>query len=317
MRVNPLTAGVNGLTRCTCDTRTRSGSFMSMALAFPPEVHGARPRLAVGESRAVARRRRRRARRHGLRAHAPFTLALLRNAHALGDAPLAKIVNTHCHSDHMGGNAAIARAYGCPIAIPEGEAPLIEAWDEQALLLDYADQSAERFSVAEICAAATTYRWGDLDWHALAVPGHDMGALCFFNAEHGLLISGDALWANGFGFVMPPQIDPAALPATRATLEMLARLPIRIVIPGHGDPFDDVDAALARAFRRLRSFEADPDRLRLARAEGRAHVQAARHAARLAARRHARLRRARRRCIATSTRASCDMPPAGARHARW
>ena len=44
-------------------------------------------------------------------------------------------------------------------------------------------------------------------------------------------------------------------------IESLARLPIRIVIPGHGDPFDDVDAALSRAFRRLETFESDPTRL--------------------------------------------------------
>ena len=192
---------------------------------------------------------------------AEFTLALLRSRNALGDRPLAKIVNTHCHSDHMGGNAAIARAYDCPIAIPEGEVAAIKAWDERALLLDYADQSAERFDVGGALQAGTTHRWGDLDWEALAAPGHDMGALCFFNAEHGILISGDALWANGFGFVMPRELDPQALPATRTTLEMLARLPIRTVVPGHGDPFTDVEAALDRAFHRLETYEADPARL--------------------------------------------------------
>ncbi len=193
----------------------------------------------------------------------------------------------------MGGNAAIARAYGCPIAVPEGEAPLIEAWDEQSLLLDYADQSAERFSVGETLRAGETYRWGNLEWDAIAAPGHDMGALCFFNAEHGLLISGDALWANGFGFVMPPQIDPQALPATRATLETLSRLPIRIVIPGHGDPFDDVDAALVASVPPPRIVRVGPRPPRPSRAQGRADVQAARLPA-PAARRHGRLRRSRR-----------------------
>ena len=193
--------------------------------------------------------------------HAPFTLQLLRSENALGSRSLARIVNTHCHSDHMGGNATIARAYGCPIAIPEGEVPLIEAWDQQALLLDYADQSADRFTVDEALRGGVSYRWGDLDWQAIASPGHDMGALCFFNAEHGILISGDALWRNGFGFVMPREFDPLALPATRATLEALGRLPIRVVIPGHGEPFDDIDDAFTRAFARLESYETDPQRM--------------------------------------------------------
>ena len=195
--------------------------------------------------------------------HAPLTLALLASERGLGSEPLAKLVNTHCHSDHMGGNAAIADKYRCPIAIPDGERALVDSWDGEQMLLDYADQSADRFRADEILHPGMTYRWGDLEWQAIAAPGHDMGALVFYNPAHGILISGDALWENGFGFVMPPEIDTAALPATRATLETLAGLDIRIVIPGHGEPFTDVDAALDRAMQRVAAFEADP--LRMAR----------------------------------------------------
>jgi glyoxylase-like metal-dependent hydrolase (beta-lactamase superfamily II) len=195
--------------------------------------------------------------------HAPLTLALVASRMGLDGAPLAKLVNTHCHSDHMGGNAALRRAYGCAIAVPAGEAPLIAAWDERTLLLDYADQRAERFDVDEVLQPGSAHVWGNLEWHALAAPGHDMAALVFFNAEHRILISGDALWQNGYGFVMPPELDASALPATGATLEMIAGLGVRCVIPGHGEPFTDVDAALERAFARTAAFEADS--LRLAR----------------------------------------------------
>ncbi|HLW12529.1 MAG TPA: MBL fold metallo-hydrolase [Casimicrobiaceae bacterium] len=195
--------------------------------------------------------------------HAPLTLALVASRMGLDGAPLAKLVNTHCHSDHMGGNAALRRAYGCAIAVPAGEAPSIAAWDERTLLLDYADQRAERFDVDEVLQPGSTHVWGNLEWRALAAPGHDMAALVFFNAEHRILISGDALWQNGYGFVMPPEIDTSALPATRATLEMIAGLGVRCVIPGHGELFTDVDAALERAFTRTAAFEADS--LRLAR----------------------------------------------------
>ena len=195
--------------------------------------------------------------------HAPLTLALLASPRGLGAEPLAQVVNTHCHSDHMGGNAAVARAYGCGIAVPEGEVAAIEAWDGKALLLDYADQDAERFTPAAALRAGERHVWGDLEWEAIAAPGHDMGALCFYNAEHRILISGDALWEHGFGFVMPPAIEPAALPATRVTLERLAELDVRVVIPGHGEPFADFGAALERALSRVEAFEADP--LRLAR----------------------------------------------------
>lgn len=199
----------------------------------------------------------------GYSRHAPLTLALLATQQGLGAAPLARLVNTHCHSDHMGGNAAIKARYACPILLPAGEAPVIDAWDERALLLDYTDQYAPPFAYDETIHPGETRVWGDLEWCALAAPGHAMGALVFYNPEHRILVAGDALWANGYGLVMPREIDPRALPATRATLEALARLDVRIVIPGHGEPFADVGAALERAFSRTAAFEADS--LRVAR----------------------------------------------------
>ena len=191
----------------------------------------------------------------------PRTLELLEAPGALGGEPLASVVNTHCHSDHMGGNAALARRYGCPVAVPEGEAPLIERWDQTALFLDYADQAADRFLPDRVLRAGTAEVWGDLEWNLIGAPGHDMGALVFHNPEHRILISGDALWTNGFGFVMPAELAPGALAAARTTLETIARLDVRVVIPGHGEPFTDFGPALERAMRRLEAFEADPRRL--------------------------------------------------------
>jgi len=199
----------------------------------------------------------------GYTTHAPLTLALLASERGLGGAPLALVANTHCHSDHVGGNAAIVRRYGCPIAVPEAEAPFVRRWDGKALLHDYCDHRVDRFGVDREIAAGSRHVWGDLEWQALAASGHDMSALVFYNAEHGILISGDALWENGFGFVMPPEVDPEALPATRATIEMLAGLDVNVVIPGHGEPFTAAGAAIERARLRLDSFARDS--LRIAR----------------------------------------------------
>jgi glyoxylase-like metal-dependent hydrolase (beta-lactamase superfamily II) len=195
----------------------------------------------------------------GYVSHAHDTLALLRQPQHLGSEALHLIVNTHCHSDHMGGNALLARTYGCPVAVPQGEAPLIRAWDTRALWLDYADQRGERFAVGLELTDGSEYEWGELSWRAIAAPGHDMGALVFYCAEAGLLISGDALWENGFGIVLPDQ--PETLAATRKTLEELARLDVATVIPGHGQPFADVASALERSFKRVEAFEADPVRM--------------------------------------------------------
>jgi glyoxylase-like metal-dependent hydrolase (beta-lactamase superfamily II) len=197
----------------------------------------------------------------GYVSHAPLTLALLRSQRGVGDAPLALLVNTHGHSDHVGGNAAVRAAYGCPIAFPAPEAHLIDAWDEKTLLFGYADQEAERFAVDVRIATGSSHVWGDLEWKMLAAPGHDMSAFVFYNPEHRILISGDALWQNGFGFVMPRAIEPEALPATRDTLDMIAALDVRTVIPGHGEVFTDVGGALDRAYARLEALESDDARV--------------------------------------------------------
>lgn len=189
------------------------------------------------------------------------TLALLRAPDVLGERPLHRIVNTHGHSDHIGGNAALKRLYGCRISVPVDEAPLFAAWDTRALWLDYADQEAERFEFDDVIAPGDALDLGGLAWQALATPGHDMGALALYCAEERLLISGDALWENGFGVVMPRPEEENRLAATRATLEAIARLDVRAVIPGHGRPFTEVGAALDRAFRRVEAFEADPARM--------------------------------------------------------
>lgn len=192
--------------------------------------------------------------------HAEQTVALLR--HALAGCQLERLFNTHSHSDHIGGNAAVQAAFGCSIGVPAGLQASIAEWDEDALLLSPLGQQAAPFRHDALIEAGSESEFAGLNWQALAVPGHDMEALAFYNPEKRLLISGDALWENGFGVVFPELLGTAdGLAATRATLEMLGRLPIDIVIPGHGAPFADVDRALATAFRRLDGFVADTERL--------------------------------------------------------
>ena len=52
--------------------------------------------------------------------HADQTVALVRQA--LGSKPLDRLVNTHLHSDHCGGNHALREAFNCSIAVPAGDA---------------------------------------------------------------------------------------------------------------------------------------------------------------------------------------------------
>lgn len=192
--------------------------------------------------------------------HAGQTLALLERA--LEGRKLVRLINTHSHSDHIGGNAAVRRAHGCRILVPEGMAPAVADWDEDALLLSSAHQQAEPFEFDATIAPGDELEMGGIRWQALHVPGHDMHALAYYAPRERILISGDALWQDGFG-VMFAELhgDPSGLPAQRRTLEVLRELDVGVVIPGHGAPFADYEAAVARALQRLAAFEQSPERM--------------------------------------------------------
>ena len=194
----------------------------------------------------------------GYLTHAAQTLALVR--HALGGRPLDRLLNTHLHSDHCGGNALLQSAYGCHTAIPALDAPKVAAWDEDVLSFRATGQQCARFGFDATLAPGDVLELGDLRWTALAAPGHDPHALLFFCEQEGVLISGDALWENGFGVIFPELAGEPGFDDVGATLDLIATLDARVVIPGHGAVFGQVPQALARARSRLDYLSADPVR---------------------------------------------------------
>ena len=194
--------------------------------------------------------------------HAAQTVELVR--HAAGGRHLARIVNTHLHSDHCGGNAALQAAYGgaerCAIIVPAGEMQAVNNWDEDALSFRSSGQQASSFSAAAELSAGDVLELGGMPWQAHAAAGHDPRALMLFQPDERLLISGDALWELGFGVIFPEMVGEPGFALTRATLRTIEALAPALVIPGHGAPFTDAAAALARAHARLDAFEAAPER---------------------------------------------------------
>jgi glyoxylase-like metal-dependent hydrolase (beta-lactamase superfamily II) len=190
--------------------------------------------------------------------HAAQTLALVR--HALGERPLDRLVNTHLHSDHCGGNALLQAHYGCHTAIPAAQAAAVRAWDQAALSFQATGQRCERFSVDATLVPGDQLTLGGLCWQALGAPGHDPHSLVFYCAQEGILMSADALWENGMGVIFPELDGESGFAEARATLALIAGLDVRLVIPGHGAPFHDAAGALARARSRLDYLAADPVR---------------------------------------------------------
>lgn len=192
--------------------------------------------------------------------HAAQTVALVHQALDGREGGLARLVNTHLHSDHCGGNAALQRAFGMPVAIPPGMADAVRAWDDAELSYAATGQRMERFAPQATIAPGEVLEAGGRAWEVLAAPGHDPHSVILFDRAHGVLVSADALWEHGFGVVFPEIDGEPGFDDVAEVLETIAALPVRVVVPGHGRPFDDVAGALARARSRIDGFRADPAR---------------------------------------------------------
>lgn len=190
--------------------------------------------------------------------HAPQTVALVREA--LAGRPLARIVNTHLHSDHCGGNAALQQALAAPVSVPPGQASAVRDWDEDALSYQATGQRMARFALQAEIAPGDRFVAGAREWEVLAAPGHDPHSVMLFDRAHGVLVSADALWEHGFGVVFPELEGEPGFDDVAEVLETIAALPVRLVVPGHGAPFADVATALERARARIAGFKADPAR---------------------------------------------------------
>jgi glyoxylase-like metal-dependent hydrolase (beta-lactamase superfamily II) len=194
----------------------------------------------------------------GYLSHAPQTLELVR--HALHGRHLDQVINTHLHSDHCGGNAILQAHYGSRTSIPVAEAEKVRHWDVEALSFKATGQRCERFTFDATIAPGDVLQLADMEWQALGAPGHDPHSLIFYCPQERVLVSADALWENGFGVIFPELDGLSGFAEERATLDLIAGLDVRLVIPGHGAPFNDVAGALARARSRLDYLAADPVR---------------------------------------------------------
>ena len=137
------------------------------------------------------------------------------------------ILITHCHFDHIGAVAPLARFTGAPVYCPEIERPLltdIMSWVPPGFGPFESHQPEHTLTGGE------HLRLADLDIDVIFTPGHSPGHLTF--ALPGALLSGDVLFQGSVGRVDLPGGDWATL--ERSIESLIATYPPEtIVYPGH------------------------------------------------------------------------------------
>jgi len=108
-----------------------------------------------------------------------------------------KLLNTHCHLDHIYGNKFIADEYNLELGIHEKE----------LYILEHASMSARMFGakIPEKCEPGYYIKENEflaLDntlFEVLFTPGHSPGSICFSNVEEQYAIVGDVLFSGSIG----------------------------------------------------------------------------------------------------------------------
>ncbi|MYT11183.1 Glyoxylase, beta-lactamase superfamily II [Streptomyces sp. SceaMP-e96] len=190
----------------------------------------------------------------GFVGHAEDTAAWAR-AHA---GEIGLVVNTHWHSDHVGGNALL-QARGAAIAAGAPEAEAISRRDPGCCAAEYLDQPVAPYTVDMSLDDGQVLRLGDTDWEVVRTPGHTPGHLALWQPDERLLVAGDALSDYDVGWVNLALDGLDAATTALASLKRMVDLAPRVILPSHGPIPADPTAAFDSALRRAQRLVDDPD----------------------------------------------------------
>ena len=139
---------------------------------------------------------------------------------------LTVIANSHGHIDHIFDDAPLMHGTDAPLAIHSDDAYRLDGRNNYGFAL-------EAMTATRDLREGEQVRIGDLVFDVLHLPGHTEGSICLYEERHGLLLSGDVLFAGSYGRTDLPggNDDQMVASLTRLALEVP---PSVRVLPGHG-----------------------------------------------------------------------------------
>ncbi|HMO37832.1 MAG TPA: MBL fold metallo-hydrolase [Saprospiraceae bacterium] len=143
-----------------------------------------------------------------------------------------RLINTHCHLDHIFGNHFVATTYGLPLEIHRGELPVLERAPQAAAMygVPFPEPSPAPGAFIE---AGEVITFGNTQLEVLLTPGHSPASLSFFCRADRFLIAGDVLFQGSIGRTDLPGGDYNTL--IRSIREQLLPLGDDVTAyPGHG-----------------------------------------------------------------------------------
>lgn len=143
-----------------------------------------------------------------------------------------KLINTHCHIDHVLGNKFVSELWDLELYIHKEDLPVLENVKDIAGFFGF--ENYERSpSPKHFLAQGDTLNFGDSSFDILFTPGHAPGHICLLSKKDGFIIAGDVLFNGSIGRTDLPGGDYDTLIESIKT-KLLPLDENTIVYCGHG-----------------------------------------------------------------------------------
>jgi glyoxylase-like metal-dependent hydrolase (beta-lactamase superfamily II) len=146
------------------------------------------------------------------------------------ETEIEAILITHCHFDHIGAVAPVAKATGAPVYCPQAEVPVL------ADIMSFVPMAGfgpyDSYEADETVAGGEALELAGMTLDVVFTPGHSPGHVTYSVRGEEAIFSGDVLFQGSVGRVDLPGGDgPTLLASIRSLLE--SHSPETAVYPGH------------------------------------------------------------------------------------
>lgn len=143
-----------------------------------------------------------------------------------------KLLNTHCHIDHVLGNYFVSKTYNLDLGVHELDVVTLNAVSTYSHLYGFeAYQLSPKPSY--FLNEGDLIKFGNSTLEVIFCPGHAPGHVVFYNSDQQFVINGDVLFQGSFGRVDLPGGDFNTL--KNSIINKMFNLPDEVVVyTGHG-----------------------------------------------------------------------------------
>lgn len=108
-----------------------------------------------------------------------------------------RLINTHCHIDHVFGNKFVSERYNLELESHAGEVPVLDAVGQVAQM--YGLGTVTSPPITKFLEEGDEVKFGNSSMTVLFTPGHSPASISFYNSVDKILIAGDVLFQGSIG----------------------------------------------------------------------------------------------------------------------